>query len=356
VTTETHSSAAGFSKAKAAAAMMVLPLLLIVAVKYWRADEQAAAAARIRSVVVAPARVLGGPELRYLGDAVTETLTAYLNGVPGLETRRPASSADFERMAGDYNELAKALSADALILPDITVDGELYMVHLQIADARSRTVLWSDRYQGTRARFIPLVQAAGEGVRRALRPDTTRPEFRGGVSSRAEAELSFREGEHLRDHGETEKAEAAFRRALEADSTLAIAAAEIGLLQAASSSGDLSEAESWAQRALEIDGQCGRAFTVLARVEARRQEPDFRMALSYALRGAALDPEYPGAHHVLAAALSGAPSLFKLAAEERRRLAPLRQELTGDLYTSPLSEEETIAIVKDTRDVPHYLQ
>lgn len=320
-------------KALAAAALMIMPLLLAAVISYWpgrnTTDE-------ISSVVVLPARVFGALDLAYLTDAVPSTLSTHLAGIQGLETKVPPTSIEFERVGGDYNKIADAYGVNVLVLTAITADAGLFQLNLQVIDPRTRRVIWSNPYQGPRGKYLELIHAAGEGLRRALRPSSSPVRSAAGVASSSEAELAFRQGEHFRDRfnylrqaGDFDAAFDAFKRALELDPQLADAAAEISRLYVMKldASGPapelLSEIDDWAKRALNIDPLCGRAFFTLASAEQWRPQGDFRKRLADGLRGAMFAPQYAPAHTIMSAGLVGSLTLALEATREARKLDPL---------------------------------
>lgn len=326
-----------------AAGMIVFPILLTIVVRFWPKGEEPVAMSAVSTTVVVPAKVFGAAEPSYLGDAVAATLTAYLDKMPGLKTKVPPSSFDFEKAGGDYVKAKQAYAVDALVLTAITIDAGLYMLNVQVVDPVAQTVLWANRYLGPRQQYLELVREAGEGLRRAFRPESSSVDFAGGVSSNSEAELSFHEGEYYRDRGNSDLAIAAFKRALARDPALAYAAAEIAFL-------DLPKAESWAKRAIELDPHCGRAYVALAAIEK-----DPKRRLNAALRGAAFAPQYPLAHKLLGRTI-------KPAEDEWRRIAPFDEEDAKEGPTAvelELSNDETLQIIEEARsrgEVPDYLK
>jgi TolB-like protein len=210
-----------------AVALIVLPLLLAAGLKYVSARKQAAAVARMKTFVVLPAKVVGPPQDIYLSDAVAGTLNAYLERLQDMQVRTSPSSSDFEHGRTNALTLGTSYGVDGMIMPTVTTDGDLFMIDIQLADVHSRAVVWTDRYQGLRTQFVPLVRAAGEGVRRIIRPGSSPVEFHGGVSSNSQAELAFREGQYHRERKNFVSARAAFTKALDLDPGLLEAGIEI---------------------------------------------------------------------------------------------------------------------------------
>lgn len=312
---------------------MILPLLIAGLLSFWSNRNRPP---EVSSVVVLPAKVFGASDLAYLTDAVPGTLSTHLAGVQGLETKVPPTSIEFDKSGGDYNKIADAYGVNVLVLSAITADAGILQLNLQVIDPRTRRVIWSNPYQGPRGKYLELVQAAGEGLRRALKPASSPAATAAGRAANSEAELAFRKGEHFRDRfndlhqaGDFDVALAAFKRALELDPKLADAAAEISRLylmklDATGPTPELiSEIENWARKALDANPRCGRAYFTLASAEQWRPHGDIRKVLAHGLHGASLAPQYAPSHTMVAVGLAGSLALSLEATREARRIDPL---------------------------------
>src|SRR5262245_60728002 len=60
------------------------------------------------SIVVVPVKPAGEGDSGFLSDAVINTLTAQMSGIPGIETKSPPSSIEFEQVNGDFKRVAQA--------------------------------------------------------------------------------------------------------------------------------------------------------------------------------------------------------------------------------------------------------
>ena len=132
-----------------AAALMIVPVFIAAAISYWPHDV----APPISSVLVLPAQAQNGANEASFIDAIPSTLSQHLAGIQSLEVKAPAAD-----------------GADLLVLPAVTVDSGLMQLDLQVVDARNHRIIWTNAYQAPRGQYLEMLHAAGEGLRRALKP------------------------------------------------------------------------------------------------------------------------------------------------------------------------------------------
>src|SRR5262245_23852990 len=122
------------------------------------------------SIVVMPTRVLGADGDQFLADAIPNTMSNYLLKVPGMETKRPPTTGDVERVGGDLDHIAGVYGASAYVVSSVACVGERLMLSVQLVDAKSRSLRWSDEYEEARQSYSSLMKRAAEGVRRTFHP------------------------------------------------------------------------------------------------------------------------------------------------------------------------------------------
>ena len=71
---------------------------------------------------------------------------------------------EVERIGGDLGKLAKAYGARALVVTSVTARAESLHLNVQLVDAGTRRLLWSQEYDGDRQGFLALARAATEGL------------------------------------------------------------------------------------------------------------------------------------------------------------------------------------------------
>lgn len=305
----------------------------------------------IQSVVALPSKVFGSNENLFLTDAIPNALSTQLSQIKGLETKAPPTSQDMDRIGGDISKIAQLYGVNALISSSITTDADHFRLNLQLIDSQNRNLLWSRDYDGQRQHYIELVRTAAEGLRQALRPDTSPLTSEGKTNT--DAELMFQRGfynmrnfANRKQQEDFDRALADLKRTLELDPTNARAAATIARLYAGpklESGAPLSEVlpqiDEWAYKALQLDYRCGEAWQVLSVAEEMRPGGDKRKRLEYALKGAVYAPQSGSGQHVLGVALSRTSFTLSLkATEEAIKQDPLY--LNGLIFRAGILSRE----------------
>jgi TolB-like protein len=332
-------AAAGLAVALVAGGWFVLPRIRLLEGK----PRAAQSLSEITSLVVLPGRVIGKESDRFLADAIPNTVSTHLAQIGGLETKSPPTSLEFDRVGRDLNDIAESYQVGAVVLPTVTVAGDMLILNLQLVAIPSRVVLWTRDFEDRRERYLELVRSAAEGIRQALRPATPALSRASDVAATSEAELALHQGVFLsnlyRRQGvakDFERAHMALLQALELDPRQAQAAVEMARLHAAKvvtgvpPQEILPEVRRWARRALEIDPRSSGAWAVLSEAEQIDPQGSYRTMLEDALKAAAFGPTDGYAHTRLSYALSRRSFLLGLKASERAgQLDPL--ELSNPL-------------------------
>jgi serine/threonine protein kinase/tetratricopeptide (TPR) repeat protein len=322
-----------------AAAVAVVALAAAGMVWRGRSDRTSPAATApdgVASVVALPSKVFAGAADQFMTDAIPNTISAHLSQVKGLETKVPPSSVEVDRVRGDLSTLADAYGVSAFVLSSLTADSDRLVLNVQLVDARSRRLLWSQDFEGRRGNYLALARGAAEQLRGAVRPDAAPVGAQAGTAN-SQAELAYQRGlhhfnrynyQHLK--ADFDQALAALQHALQLDPELADAASAIGWLhEFAIESGVapeqmLPEVRRWGRRAIDIDERNSRGWALLAVAELIATPPRPKDALEYGLRAAARGPRDPFAVNGTGIALWGvAVSLALVSMEEAARLDPL---------------------------------
>ncbi len=303
-----------------------------IAWSWTRGGLGAGGASQVRSVVALPCRVHSEAADAFLSDAIPSTISTYLNQIQGLETKLPPTSVDLERIGGDLGKVAEVYEVNAFVLSSVAVQAERLALTVQLVEPKSRRLMWSREYDGTRTGYLNLVREAAEGVREAVRPAASPVAT---PSSGSEVELALARGRyHLSRYGALYKPEdadlamVAFQRVLELDPKRAEAAAGAAVLFLRKAYlGDAAgapEAETWARRALRLDPRSSRAWGVLSYAEQTRSGGSHRAAFGYSLKAASFGPDDALAQTNLAGMLLGSSCVLALKAlNEASRIDPL---------------------------------
>jgi tetratricopeptide (TPR) repeat protein len=301
--------------------------------------RSAAGAGVVPSVLALPCTVHGASEFAYLADAVPGTVSTLLGRIEGIDTRVPPTQLEMERLGGDLTRIADAYRVEKLIVSSIVVQGADLLFNVQVVDARSRKVVWSDQYEGTRENYNELTRRATEGIRRAIRPEAAAVASSAGLAAVSDAELSFRRGKYfsnrysnLHEPADFDLALASFRRGLELDPSLAEAAGEVAMLYVYRFESGTMPAretvpaiEAWASRAVAIDPCSVRGWSARTAVEQQRPKQDTRKMVEYGLKAASCGPNDGRAQFFLGfgADPAGLTSIALTAYVESHRLDPL---------------------------------
>ncbi|MBI3680671.1 MAG: protein kinase [Acidobacteria bacterium] len=325
----------------ALAALLVLPAILAVWQLGWgrRIVPGVRTPGAIHSVVVLPAKVFGSPSDAFLADAIPGSLSGYLSQTPDLETKVPPSSYDIERLKGDIHKVVAAYETSGYVLSTVNVQAQRLSLNVQLVEARTNRILWSQEFEGQRQDYLRLIRDAADGARRALRP-AARPLPAAAAAMNADVELLLQRG--LYDAGlyinrgrppDLERAQQTLRQVLERDPSRAEAAAEMARLHAArATAAPVAEfrpqAQDWALRALKIDPRNSKAWAVLAEMEP---SSNYRRKMEYALKAATLGARDAYAHTQLASSLFRSSYGLSLeASRQASRVDPLL--LSGPIF------------------------
>ena len=286
-----------------------IAVVMTLAVARWTSDDRALDAPR--SIAVLPFVNLGAdPNDAYLGDGLTEELTARLSTDSTLRVVSRTSSSRFQKASQTVPEIAKSLSVTALLEGSVRRVGTRLRVTAQLIDARDDRHLWAATYDRELGDVLDLQDQLAREVTRALESALGR--HAGGVSLRgtrdAEAHDLFLRGRwHWRRRSPEGHALAInyFRKAIARDSGFAEAYA--GLSDAVFTAYVLGH-EPWAsneaetvatmrmasERAVALDPVSSSAHTSLAIV--RWAESDLSAAERLLQRAIALNPGNGVAH------------------------------------------------------------
>ena len=234
----------------------------------------------IDSVAVLPfANESGVPDNEYLSDGISETLINSLSQLSDVKVIARSSSFVYKGKPVDVQEAARALDVEAIVTGRVTQRGDMLLIGVELVDTADRRQLWGEQYS-RKAEDLLQVQAeisrdVAENLRRRLssgernrvaKPETLSEEAyelalkarfaarRGGVQDRKRAIGYFQQAVALDSNYAlayvglsstyralvadsaidpkefTPKAEAAVRRALAIDETLADAHGALGNL------------------------------------------------------------------------------------------------------------------------------
>ena len=294
------------------------------------------------SLVVIPAEVTGPAQsaaaFEYLKDAVPATLSTRLSSVPGLETKVPPTTLEWDAVHHDVQHIVQAYSVHYYVAPHVVAEANRLSLTLQLVDGATREIKWSHDYAGAPDSYLTFIGQAADDLRDYLRAGGARTTSAGGART-SEAELAFQEGQRawhrynsLHIDADFDAALATLKRALALDPMLANAAAKIGWLYEFRWEADRvaelerTEIEHWAREALRIDSHCGLATSALAYLEISKPQIDLANVVRYGLKGANDAPRDALAQNlagITVGNIGGAASFALAAQHEALDLDPL---------------------------------
>lgn len=303
---------------------------------------------QIRSVAVLPFENLtGDPEQDYFVDGMTEALTSELAQFRALRVISRTSAMQYKRSKKSLPRIADELDVDAVVEGAVARSGDRVRVTAQLIFAPTDRHLWARTYERDLRDVLALqAEVAGaiaQAVQVKLQPEERIPIARAGAvdPDAYDAYLRGRFYWNKRSPAGLAKAIEYFQRAIEKDPTYAPAYS--GLSDAYRHFGIrglpprecMPKAEAAARKALALDDTLAEAHTSLAAVLYRHNwdwpgaEKEFQLSLD-------MDPNYAEGHRAYAMYL-----LLVRRAEEAvtelqraRKLSPLSIQINVELASA----------------------
>jgi TolB-like protein/Tfp pilus assembly protein PilF len=326
--------------------------------KYGRSDKQ------INSIAVMPfVNESGNADVEYLSDGMTETLISSLSQLPNLTVKARSSVFRYKGKETSAQTIGKELNVQALLNGRVIQRGDQLALNLELIDAQTENVIWSQRYNRKQSELVTLQSEIARDVSSKLKSKLSGAEVatvEKNYTANAEAYQLYLKGKFYwnKRTGESLKQAAEFfNQAIEKDPSYALAysgLAETYVLfssyDVAPASDSMPQAKAAALRALEIDDSLAEAHTALgfylSNYEWDREgsEKEYRRAIE-------LKPNYSTAHHWLGADLGNLKrfedSLVEVRrAEELDPLSPIIGTNLADMLVFARRYDDAIAQYK----------
>jgi len=172
---QTHASSAeylvtGLKQHKLAAAILAFIVvgagITMVAVYLLRRTSTVA----ITSIAVMPFVNEGGKaEFDYLSDGMTDTLISSLSQVPNLSVKARSSVFRYKGKDTNPQTIAKELNVQALLNGRIAQRGDQLTLTLELVDAKTENIIWSEQYNRKEAELVSLQSEIARDVSTKLR-------------------------------------------------------------------------------------------------------------------------------------------------------------------------------------------
>ena len=221
----------------------------------------------IRSIAVLPfTNTDGNPDAEYLSDGIAESLVNRLSQMPGIKVIARSSSFRYKGNELDLQEVAKALGVEAILTGRVVQRGDNLLISAELVNASDKTHIWGDQYNRKAVDVLQIQSEIAREIAEKLRLRLTtgdQQQLAKRETANPQAYELFLKGRFYWNKGGTENAKKAveyFQQAIAVDPTYAPAYAELS-----QSYGDLvnasildpkeftPKAEAAARKALELD-------------------------------------------------------------------------------------------------------
>ena len=307
-----------------------------------------AGAPRIQSLAVLPLEnLMGDPQQDYFVDGMTEELIADLSQVSALRVISRTSVMQYKGTKKSMPEIARELKVDGVIEGSVLRSGDQVRITAQLIQAATDTHLWARSYERDLRDVLALQDEVARAITREIRVKLTPQEQVRLASARPvnpdahEAYLKGRYYWNKRTPEALKKSLECFQQAIEKNPSYALAYAGVADSYAMLGAGDYQvlppkdaypKAEAAARRALELDSTLAEAHASLAWSKMvfdwdwKGAEREYKQAIE-------LDPGYANAHHWFALYLSEMGRHAEAIAEDRtaESLDPLSLIISADL-------------------------
>jgi len=263
----------------------------------------------IDSLAVLPFVNVGSdPNTEYLSDGITESLINQLSQLPQLKVIARSSSFKYKGKETDPQEIAKALSVEAIVTGRVTQRGDHLLVSAELVNTRDRTQMWGEQYERPVSDLLAVQREIAKEISGNLRLKLSGAEqsrVTKHYTENPEAYQLYLKGRFYLNQRATEalkKSIEYFNQAIEKDPSYALAYA--GMAEAyvslpgysvASPQDAYPKAKAAAKRALELDEALAEAHTALADV-LFRYDWNFPESHREFQRAIELNPNYATAH------------------------------------------------------------
>jgi serine/threonine protein kinase len=230
----------------------------------------------INSLAVLPFTNAGGDiNSDYLSDGVTESLIENLAHVPGLKVKSRNSVFHYKGKDVDVQKVGNELGVSALVIGRVVPRGDNIEVSADLTDVKDSTEIWGQHYNGTSADIISLQQRIAGDIAEKLRSklsSSEKQQVTNQGTQNPEAYQFYLKGRYAWNKRTTADLAAAisyFNQAIDKDPSYAFA--YLGLADAytvlptygGSPSEDFPKSNAAARKALELDPTLARPHAVL---------------------------------------------------------------------------------------------
>ncbi|MBA2493071.1 MAG: protein kinase, partial [Acidobacteria bacterium] len=142
---------------KSFAAFALIVLLAAIGFGYWYFANRSANTTQIESIAVMPfVNESGNADTEYLSDGMTETLINSLSQLPKLNVKARSSVFRYKGKDVSPQTIGKELNVQAVLTGRVGQRGEQLLLSLELVDASTENVIWSERYTRQQVDLVSL--------------------------------------------------------------------------------------------------------------------------------------------------------------------------------------------------------
>jgi TolB-like protein/DNA-binding winged helix-turn-helix (wHTH) protein/tetratricopeptide (TPR) repeat protein len=248
------------------AAVLMCVLIALIPLNLRRPTESSRAHV-LRTVAVLPlANLSADPEQEYFADGMTEQLITELARMRAFDVISRTSVMRYKGVKRPLRDVARELSADAVVEGTVLRSGMKVRVTAQLIDSSTDKHLWSDSFERDLGDVIPLQASIAHAIAEQLNVTLSPGEQeRSGLSQKVNPDAydAYLRGWYFQNRAQYAKAASYFEKATVADPNFALAHA---LLFEADSMIHYGQDEPFSQRALQAIEKARQMDDTLAEV------------------------------------------------------------------------------------------
>jgi serine/threonine protein kinase/Tfp pilus assembly protein PilF len=149
-----------------------LAVLLLAAIGFggWFYANRFANTKQIESIAVLPfVNETGNADNEYLSDGMTETLISSLSQLPNLNVKARSSVFRYKGKDTNVQTIGKELNVQAILNGRVVRRGEQLTLSLELIDAQTENVIWSEQYNRKQADLVSLQREIARDVSSKLK-------------------------------------------------------------------------------------------------------------------------------------------------------------------------------------------
>lgn len=284
-------------------------LVLLVSSVAFFADRYFNQNRRIESIAVMPfVNASGNNDVEYLSDGMTEMLISNLSNIPNLSIKARSTVFTYKGRETTPGRIGAELNVDAVLLGRLVLRGDELKLNLELVDAASQSVLWSENYDRKMNDLAALQIEIANDVSEKLRLKLSAAQQKQVAkiyTTDAEAQQMYLKGRfywNKRNIKDFALAIGYFKQAVKKDPNYALAYSGLADTYALMPLyGNfrprqyMPQAKEAALKALELDENLAEAHASLGRI-LNSYDYDWTGAEREFKRAIALNPNYPTAH------------------------------------------------------------